>query len=202
MESWVALAIGFVATIGAVLATLGAGLRRRTIDESRHRVRRRSSTAERIALVSLGVSLIATIPVFLFAFRQAESGATEKSVTIDSPRPGDRVPQEITVSGQASNLSGDFLWILLRPASVDRFYPQTGPVRPQSNGTWTSPLIFLGSSEDAGEQFAIIAVVANAEANRNLERYLARGIETGNFPGLTSLPQGITPYSTVVVTRQ
>jgi hypothetical protein len=144
-----------------------------------------------------------TVVAFLVTNSVRSGERPQTSVTIVSPRLGDLVPQEIRVLGVASNLDQtDEVWILVYPESAARYYPQTGPASFESGGAWSSSVIFVGGRDEGGEHFRIIAVVANNEASSSFERYLAKGIETGSFPGLPDLPAGVTAQAAVKVTRR
>src|ERR1022692_776923 len=70
-----------------------------------------------------------------------------------------------------------------------------------SAGGWTSQT-FVGSGGDAGKQFQILAVTADAAAVNTITGYLARAHQSGNYPGLPQLPAGARLYDKVPVIRQ
>ena len=76
--------------------------------------------------------------------------------------------------------------------------PQAAVINPA--GGWTSQT-FVGSGGDAGKQFQILAVTADAAAVNTITGYLARARQTGNYPGLPQIPAGATVYDKVPVIR-
>lgn len=128
----------------------------------------------------------------------------EEVVRIVEPLEAAIMPGEITVTGTFSELPPySNIWLIIVPPNY-RFYPQ-----------WPSPSLFaigdrtmweglawIGQPEEAGMQFSIFAVAADAEANRFFYEYVRQCEDTGEWPGLTSLPTGANVYYDIVtVTR-
>jgi len=105
-----------------------------------------------------------------------------------------------TVSGTAKNIpSGYKLWILVHPLATNNLYPQKGNVQ-IINEKWSIP-IEIGIKENAGEQFEIIAALADEKAHEEFTNYINTGKNTGYWPGMNNIPDGAGVYDEVIVTR-
>jgi hypothetical protein len=196
MATRIVVVVGLLATVAAVAVTF---LLPRL--EARLEASAKAPILRQNTLMLLFILIVTLIPLVVLIVVPNRAGTTPPTtVTITSPPEEAYAPLEVTVEGRVSSLgASESVWILVHPLSDGRLYPQ-GVARVQPDGNWTS-LIFLGSSKDNGERFAIIAATVNPQAHQELERYMARGVESGNFPGLAALPVGAVERAEVQVTR-
>jgi hypothetical protein len=121
-------------------------------------------------------------------------------INITYPLNGAEVNIKETVDGTAENIpEGYKFWILVYPQAANKFYPQNKNVN-IINGHWSSS-IGLGTKDNSGEKFNIIAVLANEEAHKELTNYTDIGIKDNYWPGMDSIPQGAWVCDEVTVTR-
>ena len=68
------------------------------------------------------------------------------------------------------------------------------------DGNWLTPT-FLGRA-GVTEVFAIVAMVADvgSPASQEFRRWLEHGCRTGEYPGISTLPQGLTEMDAIIVT--
>ena len=120
-------------------------------------------------------------------------------VQILHPSDGDSVAYETEVSGRyEGNLAGQNLWVIIRPQGSDRYYPQ-GSTEKRGDNTWFVMANFgEAPPKDSGKAFDISVYLASSQADQKLREY----VETGNWLGMTSLPDGLTPLAQVAVNRQ
>ncbi len=104
---------------------------------------------------------------------------------ITGPRAGDVVADRQFVQGVALGIPrGDFLWALVRPDSVDRYYPVSTRLQPDPQGRWQA---YAG--------FSLVVATATPEGDLAIRHYLNQG--TG--AGLPSLPNGVRELTRVEV---
>lgn len=132
--------------------------------------------------------------------------AASTEIKITNPQNGAIIPQaSINVEGTSKDVSaGQFLWLMVYPHGVNRFYPQDKrdlPIIMMANGNWSGQAI-VGSETDSGLEFKIFAVLANEDANQKIIAYLDKCRVDGSWPGLVQLPDGATIYNGVSVTRK
>lgn len=120
---------------------------------------------------------------------------------------GDTAPQFLTLSGTVSPGVTDSIWVLVYSPN-GRFYPQsTGPCQNihtvRVGDRWQVP-VHLGGPGNGGEQFDIITVLADAQANAFFEEKQQEWCQANNYPGLLSieLPQGIDEKESIRVMRE
>jgi len=121
---------------------------------------------------------------------------TRTSVTITYPVNNSLVNMHEWVSGNARNIpNGQQLWIVVHEGNL--YFPMVDRVQINTDGTWRYNTT-IGKQDDSGKNFEIIAVLANSLAQDTVDAwYKSEGLY-----GLLSLPSGMTPYSTVTVTRK
>ena len=114
----------------------------------------------------------------------------EFRVTIDQPRPGQRVQQSTGVLGTASQPvpESKFLWVVVKVDSS--FWPQVSRVVPYPGSTgvtreWTVN-VGLGGEGDNGKGFEILAVLTSSAVDKEFFEWLEAGSLTGNWPGFPS----------------
>jgi hypothetical protein len=120
-------------------------------------------------------------------------------VQILYPSDGDSVPYETEVSGRyEGNLAGRNLWVIVRAQGSDRYYPQ-GSTEKRGDNTWFVMANFgEAPPKDSGKAFDISVYLASSQADQKLREY----VETGDWLGMTLLPDGLTPLAQVAVKRQ
>lgn len=119
---------------------------------------------------------------------------------ITSPKNGALVHIKETVAGTATNIpNGNKIWILVYPYQAHRYYPQSGKLILQ-NGKWSTP-VYIGVTNNVGDKFDIIAVLANKQASDKFAAYIKHGIDTNDWPGMVGIPSGAKVYSKITVTR-
>jgi hypothetical protein len=118
--------------------------------------------------------------------------------TITYPLANSSVSREETLTGTFQDLPEDAgLWIFVYIPSIGRYYPQSMPVTPDGNGTW-SFYTFIGGPNDAGLDFELVLVLADPAATQALLDYQAA--QPG--AGIPSLPAGAAELDRVPVTRR
>jgi hypothetical protein len=130
------------------------------------------------------------------------SGPVQVQVTVPARQtPPAKVVQAVVVRGTVQNLpAGQQIWVFTQNPGSSRFNPQSQAAVISPAGGWTSQT-FVGSSGDAGKQFQILAVTADAAAVNTITGYLASARQSGNYPGLAKIPAGATVYDKVPVIR-
>jgi PGF-pre-PGF domain-containing protein len=124
----------------------------------------------------------------------------ESTIKITYPSNSSSVNIQETVTGTAENIQeGQKLWILVYPLKANKFYPQNGNVN-VTNGAW-SLTIGIGTSDNIGETFDIIAVLADQKAQEEFINYTNTGIKNDTWPGMMIIPDGAKEYARVRVTR-
>jgi hypothetical protein len=93
------------------------------------------------------------------------------------------------------------IWVFTQNPGSSDLNPQPQAAVITSAGSWTSQT-FVGSGGDAGKQFQILVVTADAAAVATITGYLDRARQTGNYPGLPNIPAGARLYGKVPVIRQ
>lgn len=133
------------------------------------------------------------------------SDTAQPHIDFAIPREGGTVQHDQEIQGTAFGIPSDrYLWIVLQPKSVPKYFPQPYTVTPGVDGKFETRVRFgAGPDTDKGEKFSILAVVASREASDKFTRYLEEGErEGGNFPGLDSLPDGTKIAQQITVVRQ
>ena len=101
------------------------------------------------------------------------------------------------VRGTAKNVpESSSVWIVVM-APDNRYYPNDSLKDP--DGPW-SKTIKMGSSFNIGEDFFIIAVLADEDATGILQRYRNSCNSSGKWPGMESLPEGAKVVKKIMVT--
>jgi PGF-pre-PGF domain-containing protein len=122
-------------------------------------------------------------------------------INITYPLNTTSVNMQETVNGTAKNIpSGYNVWIFVYPLTANKFYPQSGNIN-IINGDW-SLTIGIGNKENVGEQFKILALLANQKAHEELTNYVNTGKNTSIWPGIDVIPDGADIYNEVTVTRK
>jgi hypothetical protein len=124
----------------------------------------------------------------------------EPSLKITYPLEDYKVEIEQTVRGTSQNIPEDQkIWIVVF-VHGDNFYPQHYPINVQANGDWISTAITC-TEVSAGEEFDILVVLANKEAQDILNAYIEQCKNEKKWPGLERLPEGAKIFDRVIVTK-
>jgi len=110
-------------------------------------------------------------------------------IEITSLQSGDEVPISTPVRGTISGElpEGQYIWVVINPhASPGHWWPQGRRIEPLG-GQWHVE-VWLGREEDAGMAFDIAVILVNEEGDQRYRTYLARGAETGDYPGIPLHP--------------
>ncbi len=119
-------------------------------------------------------------------------------ITIDST--SNTVDIKEDMSGIAKNIpEGDEIWIFVHPHTVNKYYPERSSAVIQ-NGEW-SLSVGIGSENDAGKEFDIIVVLADTNAQEEINTYFAECEKTGEWPGMDNIPDSAKEYDRIAVTR-
>ncbi len=132
-----------------------------------------------------------------------EPTAANPWVGISFPVNAGTVASPVSVRGSYANLpTGYTIWVAVMPHDSGLYYFQHGPAA-ASGGTWSNSA-YLGSESgvDRGKQFDILVVTANPDAGVYISGLLEQWKQSGNYPGLDSIPAGMTVYHRVTVTLQ
>lgn len=147
--------------------------------------------------VSVTVAMVGTVGLFWLLRLQSET-----QVRIDYPQAASQVNQAEAVSGSSHGVPPrSTVWVVVLVPEVNRYYPQNDPAFVGANGDWTSAT-HLGVEGDAGKKFAILAVVANPDAQGAFRAYLADALKTEKYRGMERLPAGAQTYDQVNVVRK
>lgn len=129
---------------------------------------------------------------------------TKTEIKITYPSNTSTVKQYERVIGTTENVpDGFYVWILGYSDNGDepRYYPRSDSVNIPQNGEWSIP-IQIGSDDESGASFDIIAVLANTQANERFQEYITNCERNDNWPGIEEIPEGATIYDKKTVTRE
>jgi len=75
------------------------------------------------------------------------------------------------------------------------------PVDLGADNTWSS-IVYFGTPDDIGDNFDIIVVTVNSEAQDVFNGYLSEARDQVGLPGLEVLPEGAMIYDRITVIRE
>jgi hypothetical protein len=128
--------------------------------------------------------------------------APKPTVKITQPAEGAMVEQTQMVRGTSRAVpDGQVVWVVIFVQKVGRYYPQNQAADVQANGEWAS-LTYIGIPSDVGLKFDLIAVLADKEGQASLDKYLVNAKNKSDYSGLGQLPNGVTVYDRISVTRK
>jgi Tol biopolymer transport system component/formylglycine-generating enzyme required for sulfatase activity len=133
-------------------------------------------------------------------FRCAKSETPlEVRAGLAAPLAGQEVSLSARVQGTVGPIPGDRqLWLLVRPAGENAYFPQPGPLRPEETGEWSAS-VQVGSSDEleAGKTYTVSVALADINAGRAFQDFYAdRHQEEGML-----LPLGVDILDSVNVKR-
>ncbi|HEX8736088.1 MAG TPA: hypothetical protein VF721_12245 [Pyrinomonadaceae bacterium] len=130
------------------------------------------------------------------------TSACTEELKIIAPTDNATVSRPVTVQWKHKDLaSGEKVYIMVYPTDIGRYYPQPKAAAEQPDNTWSSETS-IGNESDVGRIFFIHAVIANKDAQNELNTYINRFKETDDSPGLIELPKGARVCSSVRVKRK
>jgi hypothetical protein len=125
-------------------------------------------------------------------------------VTILTPKPGSTVDEDtVEVGGTYSPKVAENIWVLVWPAKAPkRFWQQSdeadkGRPATKQDGKWSVQCSLGGPPQ----QYDIAVYTANRVASAELSQTLKKWAESGRFPGLTKLPEGLTEQARITIRR-
>lgn len=189
------LAIALITTVGGII---GAVLAARIGPHPRPR----RSAPEKAKWFLLGAGAGLTLALIGFGVgRACCNGGPELS--IGSPEMHETVPpREIEARGTWRNVSkADEPRLVIYVPELDLFYPDAEILDLDANGEWSARTL-IGGGDDSEMVFHIIATTSSAEAQNAIGEYLDKGRETGDWPGMRPLPEGVTRHHSITVVRE
>lgn len=100
------------------------------------------------------------------------------SITI--PRENETVSRRIEVKGNLSGLQqGQSVWLAIQ---IGNLYWPKEPEIIVSDGEWSAVVYESGSPP--GGQFSLVLLVVSRKGNKDIEDWINKGNQTGEFPGL------------------
>jgi hypothetical protein len=125
---------------------------------------------------------------------------TRAEISITYPSNSATVQMNEIITGTAKNIPDDQqLWIVIYPQSTYKYYPQN-PVNIQGDGSWTLPVQF-GRESNVGTKFDIVALLADKNAQKELNYYMDTSAKNGSYSGMGMLPDGTIEITNIRVTR-
>jgi hypothetical protein len=127
----------------------------------------------------------------------------EPFLKITQPLAGSNVTINELVEGVSTNVPVDnVIWVFVSVPNINRYYPMDNPAILQYNGEWSSQTT-LGRDIDSGGQFDILVVLADIDAQNEINTYLSQNVNPPNgiYHGMPKLPSGATVFDMVRVTR-
>lgn len=157
----------------------------------------RERRAFTVSVISLVIAAVVALVGPVWDLGQAlYSFANDVHVEITKPNGANpEVGRCIRVAGSARNVPPDQdLWLVLRPATDRKFYPQNrGVVIPDHDGKWSVEGVALGAPSQhnrEGEYFTFAVYLATSAQSSEFTNYIEKADELGN-PGMESINDGL-----------
>ncbi|MDD3248025.1 MAG: hypothetical protein PHF18_14430 [Methanosarcina sp.] len=126
----------------------------------------------------------------------------DPEIQITYPVNGAKVGIKEFIKGTQKNIPDDkALWVVIFPYESYNYHP-VKEVNIQDDGSDFTVPITIGTEENSGEMFDIIAVLTDKDAQEVFTNYLETAAEQQNWPGISSLPEGAEEMYKVTVTRK
>lgn len=163
-------------------------------------------------ILPLITSVVVAFIVGAFSNRRTASIANSNLLTPASicgdrikiivPVDSQTVPIPLRITGTYQNASQEEkLYVVVYSTDVARYYPQLNPVMQQAENTWSCDVL-VGLDRDVGRKFVVYAVLANKEAQKDLDVYINQVMDTNDSRGLKNLPKGAEKCAFVTVQRE
>jgi hypothetical protein len=123
-------------------------------------------------------------------------------VTITYPERDEQVPYDVIFSGTISGdlPEGQYLWLVKNPQTVPgEWWPQASIE--YSIGEWEMQTFLGQENEDIGAEFTVAVITVDEEDDKDLQDYIAEGVEQDSFPGIP-LPESATILTEITVIRE
>jgi hypothetical protein len=126
----------------------------------------------------------------------------EPQIAISAPVDGASVGRLEHIAGTSGHIPpGYAIWVVVYAHAGGRYHPHNSPAEMETGGEWASHA-YIGGTDDVGQRFDIIVVLADVSAQRALKTYVGKATSTGVEEGLESIPAGATVYARITVTRE
>jgi hypothetical protein len=146
--------------------------------------------------LSIGVTIIIAI-ILLFV---TSSGCTEDKPEVKIIHPDKEINWQESIGGTAKNIPNNYqLWVLVYSDEKKEYYP-INKTEPKYDD-WRTPAI-IGSKDDSGKEFDIIAVLADKKAQDRFNDSLKENKDGNYSHGIYSIPDGAKEYDRITVTRK
>ncbi len=126
------------------------------------------------------------------------------SIRLENPVDASRIPRPASVSGVVSGLpTGATIWVLTQPIEGGEYQPDQRATVDRATGRWTGT-VYAGDPRplDAGKEFNVLAVISDANADRQFQAYVDENEKTQDYEGLRTLPAGAGPIAQAKVVRE
>jgi hypothetical protein len=131
------------------------------------------------------------------------AGATEVKIT--NPPDGAIVSKNVDIGLTSKDIpAGQDYWICVYPIDVKRYYIQDkrhSPIGMTITGKQSTEAL-IGTDEDSGIKFKLLAIVADKNAIKTIMSYLDQSNARGSWLGLEKLPDGAKIFDEITVTRR
>jgi hypothetical protein len=133
--------------------------------------------------------------------KQLEKEELTASITI--PQEGNKVIGKIDVRGKASRqlTENEHLWLFVHLQGSIAWEPQASEIILNNDKTWESEALIGDESENVGRNVELVVVLADDTANTELNQYLLKIKETGDWTA-TTLPNGVMLKDKINVIRK
>lgn len=197
-----------VAMIGAGGAIIVQWIKSRRILRERRELQRGGELISQpdVARIITRLNIMICICICLLVISLGNVGWRHWGPTtkIETTYPYDGATVEISemIQGTSQGIpEGHVIWVVVYSYDSDCYYPQNNPADIQADGSWSS-LAIIGIGEDVSKRFDIIIVLADERAQDIFNTYITQAIRNESWPGLESLPEGVTIYARILVTRK
>jgi hypothetical protein len=113
-------------------------------------------------------------------------------------RAGAKVARQQPISGVVTGLpSGDTAWLVVYPDQAHAYWPQKGPLKVDTAGSFRATAVFgSAAAGNVGQGFVVRLVITSAAATARFRAFLADPSQ-----GLPKLPAGVRTLTRVAVVR-
>lgn len=112
----------------------------------------------------------------------------------------DKVDWKVDVGGTADNIPGGYeIWVIVHSEERKQYYPITKAEI--KNGEWKVNQVPIGPEDDDGEEFDIIAVLADKNAQNRFNNHLNETGEDIYSKGIYRIPDGVEEYDRITLKR-
>lgn len=185
---------------------------RPVVARARGHRRDRASRASRVSVLSATAVLVAALAACRAVGGSSSTPSTAVATTtsraaaasgtlggqLTDLRNGAKVARQQPVSGVITGLpSGDAAWIVIYPVQAPAYWPQAGPLKLDSAGSFRATAVFGSTATgNIGEDFVVRLVITSAAATARFRTFLAHSSQ-----GLSKLPAGVRTLTWVKVIR-